>query len=43
MRAMMVRVKTKHRVMLKKLAHKFNKGEAEVVRDLIEKSFMKEL
>lgn len=43
MRGMMVRVKDKHRVMLKKLAKKLGKGEAEIVRELIEKSFMKEL
>ena len=43
MRGMMVRVKDKHRIMLKKLAKKRNMGEAEVVRDLIEKAFMKEV
>jgi len=43
MTGMMIRVKDKHRVMLKKLAKKLNKGEAEVVRDLIEKAFMREI
>jgi len=43
MRGMMVRVKDKHRVMLKKLAKKLGKGEAEIVRNLIEKAFMKEI
>lgn len=43
MRGAMIRMKDKHRVMLKRLAKKFNKGEAEWVREMIEKAFMKEL
>lgn len=42
MKPLMTRVKTKHRVMIKKLAEKNGKGEGEVVREAIEEKFKKE-
>lgn len=42
MRPLMVRVKNKHRVMIKKLAEKKNMQEADVIREAIEQKFIKE-